>query len=169
MGRRDTLDIHDAQARAGQSTEARTGREAPEATASGDTAPLVVLVAIPTVSGLNVREHWRARSRRVARERGAVRLALDEHEPPPLPVVIELTRLGWNEVDDDALPGSLKAVRDEIADWLGLPNDRRREGLTWLYSQRIDRSAARVVRDRRGYLHEERGSVRITIAHHREA
>jgi hypothetical protein len=143
--------------------EADTGLQTVEPSTATAPPPLVVVVPVRTVSGLNVREWWRVRQRRVKREREAVAEALVSFSPLALPLAIKLTRLGWNMLDDDAVPGALKAIRDEVAVWLGLPNDRSRPGLTWSYSQEIDRSPPRVVRDGRGHTRTERGSVRITI------
>lgn len=41
-------------------------------------------------------------------------------------LLVKLVRVGPNELDDDNLDGSLKAVRDEIAEQLGLKSDRDR-------------------------------------------
>ena len=47
-----------------------------------------------------------------------------------------LTRVGpTNGADDDNLAGGLKAIRDEIARWLGV-DDRRREIVLYTYAQR---------------------------------
>jgi|SRR6185369_16666309 len=94
-----------------------------------------VTVPIRTVSGLNVREHWRARAARVRKERETTAWTLAGKKPPPLPCTISLTRVGpSNGLDDDNLPGSCKGVRDQIAKWLGI--DDRCKLVTWKYDQR---------------------------------
>lgn len=84
-------------------------------------------VPIRTVSPLNVREHWRVRHARVQREGLATILALPrrsltEHGVA-IPVVVQMTRIApkRNRIkDSDALPGSLKAIRDQVALTLGV-------------------------------------------------
>lgn len=98
------------------------------------------MIAIPlrTVPGLNVREHWQARSSRVKRERRAVAwaLAAENHQRPPIPCSVRLTRVAPSGgVDDDNLVGALKAVRDEVAKWLGV-DDRHSRQVRYVYAQR---------------------------------
>lgn len=87
---------------------------------------MTILIPIRTVSALNAREHWRARSRRVKKEREATAwmLLLDKTAKPAMPCTVRMTRVGpSNGLDDDAIPGACKGVRDQIAEWLGI-NDR---------------------------------------------
>jgi hypothetical protein len=95
-----------------------------------------ILVPMRTVPGLNVREHWKARSRRVKNEREAVAWKLATRAvKPPLPLVVTLTRIGpSNGLDDDNLAGAMKATRDEIAKWLGV-DDRKSEVVRYRYAQ----------------------------------
>ncbi|MDB5541966.1 MAG: hypothetical protein JWQ89_3693 [Devosia sp.] len=96
--------------------------------------PEAVVLTIPlrTVSGLNAREHWRARAKRVEAERFAVRVAIVQRfgvriaDAPKPPCVVKLTRIGpTNGLDPfDNLPSSLKGCVDEISNWLGV-NDRK--------------------------------------------
>lgn len=96
----------------------------------------MILVPIKTGRGMNSREHWRARSKRVKAEREAVALLLNGKEKPQLPCIVTLTRLApSNGLDDDNLAGSLKAVRDQVAQWLGV-DDKRREIVRYEYEQR---------------------------------
>jgi hypothetical protein len=96
---------------------------------------MTLLVPIRTVPGMNVREHWRARIRRVKAERDAVAWVLSRMTRPALPLVVTLTRIGpSNGLDDDNLAGSMKAVRDQIAHWLGV-DDRKREIVRYAYAQ----------------------------------
>jgi hypothetical protein len=98
-----------------------------------------LLIPIRTERGGNNREHHMARSRRVKAERFAVGMFLKSHEAkqgkPGLPCAVLLTRYGPNTrpLDDDNLAGALKAVRDEVASWLGV--DDGGDLITWVYSQ----------------------------------
>ena len=77
-----------------------------------------------------------ARHRRVKAERQAVQWHLNPIPRPALPVVVTLTRLAPSSGLDvgDNLEGSLKAVRDQIAEWLGV--DDRDARVVWKYAQR---------------------------------
>lgn len=89
-----------------------------------------VTLHLKTVGGLNAREHWRQRSRRVKVERSTAALVVPPH---PLPCVVTMTRLSPGELDDDNLPGACKGIRDGIADRLGI--DDRDKRVQWRYSQ----------------------------------
>lgn len=54
-------------------------------------------------------------------------------QPPSLPLIITITRVGPRELDGDNLQGACKHVRDGIADWLGV-NDRDKR-IQWKYEQ----------------------------------
>lgn len=102
---------------------------------AGSTWSMALVVPIRTVGGMNVREHWRARVRRVKGERDATAWQLSMCRRPSLPLVVLLTRVGpSNGLDDDNLAGSMKAVRDQIAQWLGV-DDRRRDVVRYEYAQ----------------------------------
>ena len=89
-----------------------------------------------TGSGLNGREHWAGRARRVRSERDMVAWSLRKATKPQLPLLVTLTRVApSNGLDDDNLSGSLKAVRDEVAAWLGV-DDKRRDVVRYEYAQR---------------------------------
>lgn len=98
--------------------------------------PIILTLPVRTVSESNRREHWAAKARRVKNQRTIIayygkliRDCLD------MPKVIHLTRIAPRRLDTDNLAISFKAVRDEIAKQLGLPDDR--DGcVTWLYNQR---------------------------------
>lgn len=96
-------------------------------------------VSIPmrTVSGMNARENWRARARRVKHEREVTALYLTAQKRPELPVVVTLTRIApSNGLDpDDNLPSAFKGIRDQIAAWLGV-DDRDRATVRYEYEQR---------------------------------
>lgn len=94
-------------------------------------------IAIPlrTSNGLNGREHHMARARRVRAEREAVHWMLHGRPKPELPCVVTLTRVAPSiALDDDNLSGALKAVRDQVALWLGV-DDRDRQTVRYEYAQ----------------------------------
>lgn len=92
-------------------------------------------IPIKTGRGLNDRELWPVRAKRVKREREAVSWVLVQLERPKLPCSVTLTRVAPSSgLDDDGLVGSLKAVRDEVAAWLGV-NDRDRMRVRYRYAQ----------------------------------
>ena len=87
----------------------------------------MIRIPLRTVSGMNVREHFRVRAKRVKAERQAVALVLGPQKKPALPIVVTLTRIAPSSgLDpDDNLPSAFKAVRDEIAAWLNEHPDVR--------------------------------------------
>ncbi len=97
-----------------------------------------VLLALPlrVVSVLNERTHWAKRARRTAEQRSLVRMSLAGQRAWPLvpPVVVTLTRIAPRSLDGDNLQGALKAVRDGVADALGV--DDRHPSIRWEYAQR---------------------------------
>jgi hypothetical protein len=111
-----------------------------------------VSLPLRTRSTLNAREHWRKRAKRAQEERAVVRmrLAVVREWPPRLPAVVTLTRVGPRALDGDNLQGALKAVRDGVADALGV--DDGSEDVQWLYAQE------------RGGAHEVRVKVESTEA-----
>lgn len=89
------------------------------------------LIPVKTVAGLNAREHWRARSGRVKKERTAA--AMLTPSGIGLPCVVKMLRLSSSKLDDDNLQGACKAIRDGIADKIGFPDNDPR--IVWLYGQ----------------------------------
>ena len=83
--------------------------------------PIVIFIdGLKTISTLNAREHWAARSKRHKSQRQAVALALHNVERPALPCCVVLRRVAPRGItDDDNLVSSMKAVRDAVADWHG--------------------------------------------------
>jgi hypothetical protein len=65
-------------------------------------------------------EHPGSRARRVRAERAAVREALAGSRAPPAPWRVRLIRLAPRRLDDDNATASMKALRDEVAAWLGV-------------------------------------------------
>jgi hypothetical protein len=98
------------------------------------TEPITFEVPLRTVSGMNVREHWSLRAKRVKAERRATAY----RTPPSLKSLgpflqITLTRRSPRPLDSDNLPGSMKGVRDQLAASLGI--DDRSKLVRWNYEQ----------------------------------
>jgi hypothetical protein len=97
----------------------------------GTTYALTVLVPqlVPPSPNATRREHWTARSRRVKREKEAVRLVLSQYTPPTtVQLHVALVRCSPRLLDIDNAWGSMKGPIDATADWLGLDdNDPRIE------------------------------------------
>jgi hypothetical protein len=79
--------------------------------------------------------HWSADAKRRKDQRTITKWGLRPLPPPPLPVVVTLTRIGARDLDDDNLAAGFKSVRDEVAAWLGC-GDSKRDPITWVYEQR---------------------------------
>lgn len=89
------------------------------------------LIPIKTVTGLNAREHFRVRAKRVKAERAATALIV---KPFFTPCIARLVRLSPAQCDDDNLQGACKAIRDEIAKINGV-DDGPNGPITWVYAQ----------------------------------
>ncbi len=102
---------------------------------------LELKIPIRTTTGLNVREHWALKTKRVKRERKATRFFWNR-EQVKLRLGegnhwrIELVRFspGTSIPDTDNVVGGLKAVRDQIAVQLGINDGDRRH--MWIYGCR---------------------------------
>lgn len=125
---------------------------------NGNSSPgyVAIHVDIPirTTTGLNVREHWAARAKRVKRERAATLQALLafvhwDGKTALLRVLagagvvsVALERVSPREADEDNAVGGLKSVRDEVSAWLGVDDGDPR--IVWSYSQSRGPFAVRV-------------------------
>lgn len=89
-----------------------------------------VVLPVMTVSEANRRDHWAVKAKRAKRHRFVARALCPLHA---LPCVVRLTRLSTGTLDDDNLRGALKAVRDGVADALGV--DDRDPRVVWEYAQ----------------------------------
>jgi len=96
-----------------------------------------------TVSPLNKREHFRARTARVRDEKAAIAVYLARHRKPALPLVVRFTRTSAGRLDSDNLPGAFKAMRDELCRWLGI--DDKTDRISWEYVQARGRQGEQVV------------------------
>lgn len=92
-----------------------------------------VYLPLKTVAGLNAREHFRVRAKRVKTERLTTRLVLQPHPRPELPCIVRMVRLSAGTLDSDNLQGACKGIRDSVADWLGIPDNDPR--IDWQYGQ----------------------------------
>lgn len=81
------------------------------------------LLPIRLVSVGNQREHWRERARRSANERWLAKASLNIFRQPAGKCVVTLVRIAPRPLDDDNLTHAFKAVRDGVADWLGVSDN----------------------------------------------
>ena len=99
-----------------------------------------LLLPIKTVSEANLREHWGKRARRAKKQREAARtclrarLSCDRVALVDGRLTVSLTRIAPRALDSDNLAGSFKAVRDGVADALGI--DDGSPLIDWQYFQR---------------------------------
>ncbi len=97
---------------------------------------MIHIPALRTKGGMNAREHWRARAKRVRDERMMVSAYVNGKPRPELPLRVRLTRIAPSAgLDDDNLASALKSVRDQVAAWLGV-DDRLRDVVRYEYDQR---------------------------------
>jgi len=94
---------------------------------------------LKTVSEANRRDHWATKARRVKEQRGISRMEALAHLQPIVRdlstgrLSITLIRGAPRRLDTDNLASALKAVRDGIADFLGI--DDGSEAVEWRYDQ----------------------------------
>ena len=102
------------------------------------TTHLWFTLPLRVVNPLNTREFWAKRAKRTATQRAAVtlQLKLGPIRPPPLPLVVTMTRIAPRAFDDDGLPGSFKGVRDAIAACYGVDDGPKETRLRWVYAHR---------------------------------
>lgn len=111
---------------------------------SGAEQRLCVGMPIRVVSEANGRDHWRVKSKRVRGQRLAVAHYLPALKPDwRYPVRVTLHRLGIRELDNDNLAGAFKAVKDAVAEWLGMDDADKR--VEWSWSQTTGREYGIVV------------------------
>lgn len=91
-----------------------------------------VEVPLRIVSVANLREHWTVKARRAKHHRQAA-LVIRKPSLPALPCVVTLTRIAPRELDGDNLQTAFKALRDGIADRLGV--DDKDPRVAWRYRQ----------------------------------
>jgi crossover junction endodeoxyribonuclease RusA len=94
-----------------------------------DTQASLYELPIRIESVANKREHWGKKAARTKLHRFAA-LAIQPH---PLPCVVTLIRVAPRQLDDDNLASGFKALRDGIADRLGVKDNDPR--VQWKYAQ----------------------------------
>lgn len=85
------------------------------------------------VSVANESEGWRRKATRTKKHRKHAWLAMLQKPKPKLPCIVKLIRIAPRELDGDNLQSAFKAVRDGIADRLGM--DDRDPRVVWIYAQ----------------------------------
>mgnify|MGYP001578260486 CR=1 FL=1 len=96
---------------------------------------------IRAVNTANTREHWARRAARAKQHRHEAYHSVRAAKPTRrVAYTVTLTRIGKRRTDSDGLAISLKAVRDGVADALGI--DDGSERIAWLYGQEIGREYA---------------------------
>lgn len=111
-----------------------TVRPAPDLPPPAPRVVVVLDVPVRLASEANARGTLRAKIGRKAAVKAAVRAALALAAPPPLPVRVTLTRVGGKRLDSDNAARACKAVRDVVAEWLGLDDADSR--VRWVVRQR---------------------------------
>lgn len=90
----------------------------------------------------NLREHWRKRAARVAVQRGTAKMVLSARRellPKAAPFTVTFTRMAARHLDTDNLAFSFKAIRDGVAEALGV-SDAPTSGVEWKYLQAKSKS-----------------------------
>lgn len=96
-----------------------------------------VRIEMKIVSIANLRLHWAVKARLAKSQRQKAFNALASiATPPELPITLVLTRVAPRKLDGDNLQSAFKAVRDGIADWIGIDDGHKQ--LDWQYRQRSD-------------------------------
>jgi hypothetical protein len=96
-----------------------------------------IRVPIKIVSVANLRLHWAVKAKLAKSHRSKAFSALASVAAPPAPpCTLVLTRIAPRALDGDNLQSAFKAVRDGVADWLGV--DDGHKDLDWQYNQRKD-------------------------------
>lgn len=110
--------------------------------------PITFTIPVRAVSEANAHQHWRARQKRAKAQREAARFIAGAELQIAVPrrsvfaygptcFSITLTRIAPRKLDSDNLAGSMKHVRDGIADALGV--DDGDERIEWRVEQRKGR------------------------------
>lgn len=113
--------------RSGQHLEARIIRES-------EREHVVLWDGFQIPSASNMREHHMVRARRVKAQRQAAYVLARLLPRWSAPLTVSLLRISPRLLDSDNLVSAFKAVRDGIADGLGV-SDAANSGVTWLYDQ----------------------------------
>jgi hypothetical protein len=96
-----------------------------------------IRLPIKIVSVANLRLHWAVKAKLSKSHRSKAFNALASIAAPPAPpCTLVLTRIAPRALDGDNLQSAFKAVRDGVADWLGVDDGHKQ--LDWQYNQRKD-------------------------------
>jgi hypothetical protein len=95
---------------------------------------MTLLIPHRLPSAANERLHWRVKAKRTRAQRELVAIYIGGKRPPALPVVVTLIRIAPRALDGDNLQSAFKAMRDEVANWLGVPDNH--PSIRWEYGQR---------------------------------
>lgn len=97
---------------------------------------MLTVIQTRTAPGQNAREHWRAARKRIKAEKWATHIALVGKERPALPCTFLLRRVAPSVGLDahDNLPGALKHVVDQVAEWMKVDDADPR--IWWRYDQK---------------------------------
>lgn len=102
----------------------------------------------PLPSAGNAREFHLARNRRVDRQRAQGRVCMTRLARwlwvGPLPLRVRMVRVAPRPLDDDNLRAAFKAVRDGIAEALGVDDGPREGRVAWEYGQELGTAGWRV-------------------------
>lgn len=93
---------------------------------------VVIPIKLPSLT--NQRLNWKGLARQKKDQRYATGLCLYGHSIPRPPWTVTITRVGPRKLDDDNLAAACKAVRDEIAAFVGV--DDGSDLYSWVYRQR---------------------------------
>ena len=125
----------EVRARVAAALQRSPGAELGASVAADGTLRRLGVSGVCTVSEANTHSVWQARWRRSKAQREIIFYALHPYRPPPLPLRVVLSRLApRSHLDTDNLAGALKAVRDEVARWLGV--DDGSPAVRWECEQR---------------------------------
>lgn len=138
------------------------------------TTTITARIDVTLLRGQNNREHHRVRAARVAAEREATRLALAAGDWRGDPVSLRRAELGarvtivrpfvTTPLDGDNLSAACKAVRDEVAAFLGVDDASAR--LHWVYLQSpavVTGRSTKPGRTRPSTDHDTRPTVTIEV------
>lgn len=96
-------------------------------------------IRLPSLN--NARMNWRAMVALKAEQKAATKVFMTDHMNrtgeiiPDMPLLVMLTRIGPQQMDDDNLAGACKYVRDQIATIIGV--DDGSSLYNWQYKQRL--------------------------------
>lgn len=107
----------------------------PDPRGSQHVAPILdATIYVRTHSEANRRAHWASKARDTSQQRSLATEAVRGLKCDVLlPAVVELVRVAPRRLDSDNLARAMKAVRDGVADTLGV--DDADERLAWVYRQ----------------------------------